>query len=104
MTARLNVNVDHVATIRQARRAPEPSVAAAAMAAEQAGADRITIHLRGDRRHIQDSAVRIPRQTVTTYLHLEMAATEEMLGVDLAVRPDAVSRAPENRNEITTEG
>src|SRR5688572_7909684 len=104
MTARLNVNVDHVATVRQARRAPEPSVAAAAMAAEQAGADGITIHLRGDRRHIQDSDVRILRQTVTTYLNLEMAATEEMLKVALETRPDAVSLVPENANEITTEG
>src|SRR5688572_5622199 len=104
MTARLNVNVDHVATIRQARRAPEPSVAAAAMAAEQAGADGITIHLRGDRRHIQDADVKILRQTVTTYLNLEMAATEEMLKIALETRPDAVTLVPENPTEITTEG
>jgi pyridoxine 5-phosphate synthase len=104
MTARLNVNVDHVATVRQARRAPEPSLVAAAMLCEQAGADGITIHLRGDRRHIQDSDVRILRETVTTYLNLEMAATEEMLGIALAVRPDAVSLVPETPEEITTEG
>jgi pyridoxine 5-phosphate synthase len=104
MTARLNVNIDHVATIRQARRAPEPSVVAAAMACEQAGADGITIHLRGDRRHIQDADVRALRSTITTYLNLEMAATEEMLGVALDTRPDAVSLVPETANEITTEG
>ena len=104
MTARLNVNVDHVATVRQARRAPEPSLVAAAMLCEQAGADGITIHLRGDRRHIQDSDVRILRESVTTYLNLEMAATEEMLGIALAVRPDAVSLVPETPEEITTEG
>src|SRR5688572_16681379 len=104
MTARLNVNVDHVATIRQALRAPEPSVVAAAMLCEQAGADGITIHLRGDRRHIQDADVKTLRGTVTTYLNLEMAATEEMLAIALEARPDAVSLVPENPNEITTEG
>ena len=104
MTARLNVNIDHVATVRQARRAPEPSVVAAALLCEQAGADGITIHLRGDRRHIQDADVRTLRQTVSTYLNLEMAATEEMLAIALEVRPDAVSLVPENPNEITTEG
>lgn len=104
MTPRLNVNVDHVATVRQARRAPEPSVVAAAMLCEQSGADGITIHLRGDRRHIQDNDVRVLRSSVTTYLNLEMAATEEMLGIALEVRPDAVSLVPENANEITTEG
>src|SRR5918911_3082892 len=85
MTARLNVNIDHVATVRQARRAPEPSVVAAAMACEQAGADGITIHLRGDRRHIQDNDLNILRQVVTTYLNVEMAATEEMIGIALEV-------------------
>jgi pyridoxine 5-phosphate synthase len=104
MTARLNVNIDHVATVRQARRAPEPSVVAAAMLCEQAGADGITIHLRGDRRHIQDADVKNLRATVTTYLNLEMAATEEMLAIALEARPDAVSLVPENPNEITTEG
>jgi len=104
MTARLNVNIDHVATVRQARRAPEPSVVAAAMLCEQAGADGITIHLRGDRRHIQDGDVKTLRETITTYLNLEMAATEEMLTVALEIRPDAVTLVPENPNEITTEG
>ena len=104
MTARLNVNIDHVATVRQARRAPEPSVIAAAMACEQAGADGITVHLRGDRRHIQDLDVELLRKSVTTYLNLEMAATEEMLGVALEARPDAVTLVAENPNEITTEG
>ena len=104
MTARLNINIDHVATVRQARRAPEPSVVAAAMLCEQAGADGITIHLRGDRRHIQDADVKILRQTVKTYLNLEMAATEEMLKIALETRPDAVTLVPENPTEITTEG
>lgn len=104
MTARLNVNIDHVATVRQARRAPEPSVIAAAMVCELAGADGITVHLRGDRRHIQDSDVRLLRASVTTYLNLEMAATEEMLKVALDTRPNAVTLVAENPNEITTEG
>jgi len=104
MTARLNVNIDHVATVRQARRAPEPSVVAAAMLCEQAGADGITVHLRGDRRHIQDSDLHALRASVSTYLNMEMAATEEMLKVALEVKPDAVSLVPENANEITTEG
>jgi pyridoxine 5-phosphate synthase len=104
MTARLNVNIDHVATVRQARRAPEPSVVAAAMLCEQAGADGITVHLRGDRRHIQDDDIRALRGSVTTYLNLEMAATEEMLKIALEMRPDAVTLVPESPNEITTEG
>ncbi len=104
MTARLNVNIDHVATVRQARRAPEPSVIAAAMACEQAGADGITVHLRGDRRHIQDLDIRLLRDSVTTYLNLEMAATDEMLDIALQTSPDAVSLVAERPNEITTEG
>ena len=104
MTARLNVNIDHVATVRQARRAPEPSVVAAAMLCEQAGADGITIHLRGDRRHIQDADVYALRQAVTTYLNVELATTDEMLRIVLDARPDAVSLVPESLNEITTEG
>src|SRR5919202_1773675 len=104
MTARLNVNIDHVATVRQARRAPEPSVVAAAMICEMAGADGITVHLRGDRRHIQDADIQALRQTVTTYLNVEMAATEEMIGIALDVKPDAVTLVAENPNEITTEG
>lgn len=104
MPARLNINIDHVATVRQARRAPEPSVIAAAMACEQAGADGITVHLRGDRRHIQDLDVKLLRNSVTTYLNLEMAATEEMLQIALDAKPDAVTLVAENPNEITTEG
>lgn len=104
MTARLNVNIDHVATVRQARRAPEPGVVSAAMLCEQAGADGITIHLRGDRRHIQDADLRTLRESVTTYLNLEMAATEEMLKIALDARPDAVTLVPESPTEITTEG
>lgn len=104
MTVRLNVNIDHVATVRQARRATEPSVVAAAMICEQAGADGITIHLRGDRRHIQDADVTLLRQAVTTYLNVEMAATEEMVKIAIEVKPEAVSLVPENPGEITTEG
>jgi len=104
MTARLNVNIDHVATVRQARRAPEPSVMAAAMACEQAGADGITVHLRGDRRHIQDLDIEVLRKSVTTYLNVEMAATEEMLGIALEANPDAVTLVAEKPDEITTEG
>jgi len=104
MTARLNVNIDHVATVRQARRAPEPSVIAAAMACEQAGTDGITVHLRGDRRHIRDLDVELLRRSVTTYLFLEMAATEEMLGIALEAKPDAVTLVAEKPDEITTEG
>src|ERR1043166_7209778 len=99
MTARLNVNIDHVATVRQARRAPEPSVVAAAMLCEEAGADGITVHLRGDRRHIQDEDIYALRRAVTTYLNVEMAATEEMTAVARDARPDA-----ERPDEVTTEG
>ena len=104
MPARLNVNIDHVATVRQARRAPEPSVIAAAMACEQAGVDGITVHLRGDRRHIQDLDIQLLRKSVATYLNLEMAATEEMLGIALDAKPDAVTLVAEKPGEITTEG
>ncbi|HLA12463.1 MAG TPA: pyridoxine 5'-phosphate synthase [Pyrinomonadaceae bacterium] len=104
MRPRLNVNIDHVATVRQARRAPEPGVLAAAVACEQAGADGITVHLRGDRRHIQDNDLQQLRANITTYLNMEMAASEEMLKVALGVRPDAVTLVAENPNEITTEG
>jgi pyridoxine 5-phosphate synthase len=104
MPARLNINIDHVATVRQARRAPEPSVIAAAMACEQAGADGITVHLRGDRRHILDQDVRLLRESVTTYLNLEMAATEEMLDIARQAAPDAVTLVAERPDEITTEG
>ncbi|HEX8746865.1 MAG TPA: pyridoxine 5'-phosphate synthase [Pyrinomonadaceae bacterium] len=104
MTARLNVNIDHVATVRQARRAPEPSLIAAAIACEQAGADGITIHLRTDRRHIQTDDLYQLRRVVTTYLNVEMAATEEMMKIALEVRPDAVTLVAEKPDEVTTEG
>lgn len=104
MTAKLNVNIDHVATVRQARRAPEPSVVAAAMICEIAGADGITIHLRGDRRHIQDEDLYVLRKSVTTYLNVEMAATEEMVKIAQETMPDCVTLVAENPKEITTEG
>lgn len=104
MAARLNVNIDHVATVRQARRTIEPSVLAAAMICELAGADGITVHLRQDRRHIQDADVELLRRSVSTYLNLEMAATAEMLAIAELIRPDAVSLVPENPGEVTTEG
>ncbi len=102
--ARLNVNIDHVATVRQARRAPEPSLVAAAMVCEAAGADGITIHLRSDRRHVQDIDLRLLRDAVTTYLNVEMAVTDEMLQIALDTKPDAVTLVPETPNEVTTEG
>jgi len=101
---RLGVNVDHVATIRQARRATYPDPVTAASFAELGGADQITIHLREDRRHIQDRDLRIVRETCRTLLNLEMAATDEMLGIALDVRPDLVTLVPERREELTTEG
>ena len=104
MTARLNVNIDHVATIREARKTIEPSIITAAVICEQAGAHGITVHLRGDRRHIQDRDIELLRDVVTTYLNVEMAATDEMIGIAARTRPDAVSLVPENPNEITTEG
>ncbi len=104
MTAKLNVNIDHVATIREARKTIEPSIIAAAVVCEQAGADGITVHLRGDRRHIQDRDIELLRDVVTTYLNVEMAATDEMIQIALRTKPDAVSLVPEKPNEITTEG
>ncbi|AFY69624.1 pyridoxine 5'-phosphate synthase [Thalassoporum mexicanum PCC 7367] len=100
----LGVNIDHIATIRQARRGVEPDPVAAAVIAELAGADGITVHLREDRRHIQDRDVKILRQTVRTHLNLEMAATDEMVEIALAVKPDYVTLVPEKREEVTTEG
>lgn len=100
----LGVNIDHVATLRQARRTVEPDPVAAAALAELAGADGITVHLREDRRHIQDRDVRILRETVRTHLNLEMAATEEMVAIALKIRPDYVTLVPERREEVTTEG
>lgn len=100
----LGVNIDHVATIRQARKAIEPDPVAAAVLAELGGADGITVHLREDRRHIQYRDVRLLRETVQTHLNLEMAATEEMLGIALSIKPDYVTLVPEKRQEVTTEG
>ena len=104
MTAKLNVNIDHVATIREARKTIEPSIITAAVICEQAGANGITVHLRGDRRHIQDRDIELLRDVVTTYLNVEMAPTDEMISIAARTRPDAVSLVPENPNEITTEG
>jgi pyridoxine 5-phosphate synthase len=104
MTAKININIDHVATIREARKTIEPSVAAAALICEQAGANGITVHLRGDRRHIQDRDVELLRSIVTTYLNVEMTASDEMTGIAVKIKPDAVSLVPENPNEVTTEG
>ncbi len=104
MTARLNVNIDHVATIREARKTIEPSIITAAVICEQAGANGITVHLRGDRRHVQDRDIELLRDVVTTYLNVEMAATDEMIAIAERTKPDAVSLVPENPNEVTTEG
>jgi pyridoxine 5-phosphate synthase len=102
--ARVAVNVDHVATVRQARLASEPDPVMAASMAELAGAQGIVVHLREDRRHIQDRDVEVLRKTVKTRLNLEMAATEEMVGIALRIRPDIVTLVPEKRQELTTEG
>jgi len=101
---RLGVNIDHIATIRQARRAKEPDPVHAAVLAELGGADGITVHLRSDRRHIQDRDVEILRQVVKTRLNVELAATQEMVRLALTVKPDQVTLVPERREEITTEG
>jgi pyridoxine 5-phosphate synthase len=101
---RLGVNIDHVATLREARKTVEPDPVAAAVAAEMAGADQITVHLREDRRHIQNRDVRMIREVSKTALNLEMAATAEMQEIALALRPDSVCIVPERREEITTEG
>jgi pyridoxine 5-phosphate synthase len=100
----LSVNVDHVATLRQARRAAYPDPVEAAILAEQAGASGITLHLRGDRRHVRDDDVTALRQVVHGKLNLEMAATEEMLAIALERRPNQVTLVPERPEEVTTEG
>ena len=101
---RLFVNVDHVATIREARRTQEPDPLKAALMAEKMGADGITVHLREDRRHIQDKDVRIIHNNISTKLNLEMAAVDEMVAISLELKPYQVSLVPEKREEITTEG
>jgi pyridoxine 5-phosphate synthase len=104
MRQRLGVNVDHVATLRQARRAIYPDPVTAAALAEAAGAGQITIHLREDRRHIQDRDLKLLRETCQTVLNLEMAATQEMVKIAYEVKPDLVTLVPERREELTTEG
>lgn len=101
---RLGVNIDHVATLRQARGGIEPEPVFAAGIAELAGADGITIHLREDRRHIQDRDLHLLRQTVQTHLNLEMACSDEIVRIALDVKPEQVTLVPERREEITTEG
>jgi pyridoxine 5-phosphate synthase len=101
---RLSVNVDHVATIRQARKADEPDPVWAAVQAELAGACGITVHLRGDRRHIQDRDVETLRKTVVGCLNLEMKASDEMLGIAERVLPDMCTLVPEGAGEVTTQG
>ncbi|MDF9391804.1 MULTISPECIES: pyridoxine 5'-phosphate synthase [Methylococcus] len=101
---RLGVNIDHVATIRQARHTSYPSVLHAAFVAEQAGAEGITAHLREDRRHIQDRDIELLRDHIETRLNLEMAVTDEMVAIACRVRPHACCLVPERREELTTEG
>lgn len=102
--AQLAVNVDHVATLREARKINYPDPVSAAVAAETAGADGIVVHLREDRRHIKERDVRLLRKIVQTKLILEMASTNEMLGIALDIKPDCVTLVPEKREELTTEG
>jgi pyridoxine 5-phosphate synthase len=104
MTARLGVNVDHVATVRQARRARYPDPVAAAALAELGGAEQITLHLREDRRHIQDRDLKLMRETCQTLLNLEMAASAELVKIAFEVKPDVSTLVPERREELTTEG
>ncbi|MEO9225161.1 MAG: pyridoxine 5'-phosphate synthase [Gemmatimonadaceae bacterium] len=101
---RLYVNIDHVATLREARRGHEPDPSEAALVCEDAGADGITAHLREDRRHIQDADVGVLRATIRTYFNLELACTDEMIAIAIAIHPDQVTLVPERREEVTTEG
>ena len=102
--ASLGVNIDHIANVRQARRTVEPDPVPMALLAELGGADGITVHLREDRRHIQDRDVALLRQTVRSRLNLEMAATSEMEAIARRIKPDMVTLVPERREEVTTEG
>jgi pyridoxine 5-phosphate synthase len=102
--ASLGVNIDHIANVRQARRTVEPDPVTYALLAELGGADGITVHLREDRRHIQDRDVELLRQTVRSRLNLEMAATPEMEAIAMRIQPDMVTLVPEKRQEVTTEG
>ena len=101
---KLGLNIDHIATLRQARRAREPEPVTAALIAELAGAEGITVHLRGDRRHIQDRDVELLRKVIATRLNVEMAATTEMVGIACSVKPDQVTLVPERPDEVTTTG
>lgn len=101
---RLAVNIDHVATIREARKSREPEPVAAAILAELGGAEGITVHLRGDRRHIKERDLELLRQVIATKLNIEMAATSEMAKIALHIRPDQVTLVPERPQELTTEG
>ena len=101
---RLGVNIDHVATVREARKGHDPEPVAAAVLAELAGADGITVHLRGDRRHIQERDVELLRAVVSTRLNVEMAATREMVDIAVGVKPHQVTLVPERPNELTTTG
>src|SRR5437764_12106448 len=101
---RLAVNIDHIATSREARKADEPDPVSAAALCELAGAQGITVHLRGDRRHIQDRDVELLRRMVSTHLNVEMAATAEMVSIAQTVKPHQVTLVPERRDELTTEG
>ncbi|MEQ1591752.1 MAG: pyridoxine 5'-phosphate synthase [Thiobacillaceae bacterium] len=104
MSIYLGVNIDHIATLRQARKTRYPSPVEAALQAETAGADSITLHLREDRRHIQDADVEVFRQVLKTRMNLEMAVTEEMLDIAARIRPQDICLVPEKREELTTEG
>ena len=104
MSVRLSVNIDHVATVRQARRAAYPDPVDAALLAEEAGASGITAHLRGDRRHVQDADLVRLRQAIRGKLNVEMAATDEMVGIAVDLLPDQVTLVPERPEEVTTEG
>src|SRR6059036_2520781 len=101
---RLGVNIDHVATVRQARRALEPDPVHAAVLALLGGADGITIHLREDRRHINDRDVRVLRQTVTNLLNLELSVADEIVAIACEIKPEQATLVPERREELTTEG
>lgn len=101
---RLYVNIDHVATLRQARRGYEPDPVEAALICEEVGADGITAHLREDRRHIQDADIGVLRAAIRTYFNLELACTDEMVAIAVAIKPDQVTLVPERREEVTTEG
>ena len=101
---RLGVNIDHIATVRQARKTYEPDPVAAAIICDLAGADGIVCHLREDRRHINDDDLRRIRETVRSHLNLEMAANDEMVKIAIKIKPDVVTLVPEKREELTTEG